>query len=299
MADETMTTQKLFIPDYYVNTIDEKIKAKSVIAALVPRSPHIFANANHLVFTGKPHGEFIGEGEAKSASEFGFTPVVGKPHKFQTTVRMTEEVIWADEDSKMRLLDKVIESLTDSVAEGLDMGGIHAWQPRTRTAIAAMQTEAIAHVGNQVTATGNVQTDIDNLPDTVLANGYKVNGIALDLMFANELRKMRVEATGAKMYPDVTLDLEPARLEGLRASTSETVSGEHLGVTTGVQAIMGNWNMFDWGFVREFAVEPIRYGDPDGGGDLKRYNQIAYRIEAVFSWAILDPKAFAVLKATA
>lgn len=296
MAGEQITTAKLVIPETYIDTINEKIKARSVIAALKQGKPRIFANANYMVFSEKPHGEFIGEGEAKNPSTATFTPIVGKPHKFQTTVRMTEEVVWADEDSRLRLLDEVIDALGESVAEGLDYGLIHGWNPRTKSALSALQAEALATVANQVTATGNAQADLDSLPDTVLENGYMVDGIALDLMYANELRKMRVEATGAKMYPEVTLNLDPANIDGLRAATSASVAGTPLGVATDTQAIIGNWNMLDWGFVREFAVEKIMYGDPDGLGDLKRYNQIAYRVEAVFSWAILDPKAFAALK---
>ena len=34
------------------------------------------------------------------------------------------------------------------------------------------------------------------------------------------------------------------------------------------------------------------------GVDLKAHNQIAYRTEAMYAFAIIDPKAFAVLKAT-
>lgn len=299
MANEQITTTNLVIPETYIDTINEKIKARSVIAALKPGKPRIFANANYMVFTEKPHGEFVGEGEAKSASPATFAPVIGRPHKFQTTVRMTEEVVWADEDSRLRLLDEIIDALGESVAEGLDYGLIHGWNPRTQTALLGLQSDALATVANQVTATGNAQADLDSLPDTVLANGYMVDGIALDLMYANELRKMRVQATGAKMYPEVTLNLDPANIDGLRAATASSVSGSPLSVVGGPQAIIGNWNMLDWGFVREFAVEKIMYGDPDGLGDLKRYNQIAYRVEAVFSWAILDPEAFAVLKAAA
>lgn len=296
MAGEAVTTDKLFIPDLYIDTINEKVRAKSVVAALSTATPQIFANANYLVFSEKPHGEYIGEGEAKSPSTFAFTPVVAKPHKFQTTVRLSEEVQWADEDSKMRLLDEVIDALTDSVAEGLDYGAIHGWNPRTKAAATGLAADALSAVANQVTATGDAQADIDALPDSVIEAGYRVNGIGLDLGFASAIRKLRVEATGAKMYPEITLDLEPSRLEGLRASTSDTVSGAALGVGTGVEAIVGNWDMLKWGYVRDFAVEAIKYGDPDGLGDLKRYNQVAYRIEAVFSWAILDPTAFAVLK---
>ena len=49
--------------------------------------------------------------------------------------------------------------------------------------------------------------------------------------------------------------------------------------------------------VRDIWSEIIEYGDPDNAGkDLKGVNQIAYRTEAMFSYAVVEPKAFAVLK---
>ena len=43
--------------------------------------------------------------------------------------------------------------------------------------------------------------------------------------------------------------------------------------------------------------ELIEYGDPDGiGTDLKNVNQVAYRTESMFAYAVLDSKGFAVLK---
>ena len=43
-------------------------------------------------------------------------------------------------------------------------------------------------------------------------------------------------------------------------------------------------------------MEVIEYGDPDGAGDLKRYNQVYLRAEAYIGWAILDPSAFGIVK---
>ena len=40
-------------------------------------------------------------------------------------------------------------------------------------------------------------------------------------------------------------------------------------------------------------MEIITTGDPDGLGDLKRYNQICIRAESYIGWGILDPNAFA------
>lgn len=298
MADEHIKVANIVMPNSYFPIVNEKVKAKSVVAALSAAKPQTFSNANYLVFTDKPHGEFVGEGEAKSPSTAKATPVVGKPHKFQTTVRMNEEVLWTDEDAKLAFLDEVVEALSDSVAEGLDYGLIHGWNPLTKAAALSLSAEALTAVAHKVTGTGDLQADIDGLADKVIESGYRPSGIALDLMHANELRKLRVKNTNAKVYPELTLALEPSNFDGLPASVSPAVSGKELSVAGGPNAIIGNWDMIRWGYVRNFAVEQIKYGDPDGLGDLKRFNQVAYRVEAVFSWAILDKTAFAVLNAS-
>lgn len=290
-------TSKIFIPNELIGGITEKMQQESVIMSLAQATPQLFnPDKNYVVFTQEPEAEYVGEGEAKSSSDFKFEPVKARLHKIQTTVRLTNEVEWADEDNRLQLLNALLASLTRSMGRGVDYGMLHAINPRTKEVLSSLQPHALTLTANQVTATGDIQADLDALPDTVIEN-YQVNGIALDRMFANELRKLRVEATGAKMYPEVNLSLQPGNLDGLRAVTSGNVGGKALGATTGVKAIMGDWNLVKWGMARELGVERIEYGDPDGHGDLKRYNQVAFRVEALFSWAVLDPKGFAVLKA--
>jgi hypothetical protein len=63
-----------------------------------------------------------------------------------------------------------------------------------------------------------------------------------------------------------------------------------------VKAIVGDFTAIRWGVQREVPIEVIRYGDPDGSGDLKRANQIALRAEVVYGYAIMDTDAFAVIK---
>ena len=110
-------------------------------------------------------------------------------------------------------------------------------------------------------------------------------------------RFTRVPATGQRLYPEVPLSLNVGNLDGIPASVSGTVNGRLAKTSTKVSAIMGDFSAIKWGMVRDITAEVIEYGDPDNTGqDLKGYNQIAYRTEAVIAYAVLDPKAFAVLK---
>ena len=116
-------------------------------------------------------------------------------------------------------------------------------------------------------------------------------------VFANTLRKLRVTANGARQFPEIPLSLNAGTIDGIPASTSTTVEGEYATAATNVLAFMGDFTTIRWRLVRPITAEVIPYGDPDNTGiDLAGSNQVAYRSEAVFSYAILDPKAIAVLK---
>lgn len=293
-----LTTATLPIPKEFFETIITGVKDQSVVTSLTTQTPQLFTDANHIVFSTDPLAEYVNEGANKSSSLPAVKTVPAKIHKLQTTVRMTDEVEWLDEDNRLGFLNAIFEKMNASIAQGIDYGVLHGWNPLQGATTESLLANAIVPNATQIEATGNIQADLDSLPDSVLEK-YDVTGIALDRMYANELRKQRIEATGAKMYPEVNLTLTPGTLEGLRAVTSANVSGSKLGVATKTQAIIGDWSQVKWGIVRDMAIKKIEYGDPDGGGDLQRNNQIAYRCELVFAIAVLDPKAFAVLKAAA
>lgn len=67
------------------------------------------------------------------------------------------------------------------------------------------------------------------------------------------------------------------------------------------RALVGDFvNCFKWGYAKEIPIEVIRYGNPDNDtqlGDLKGHNQVYLRGEAYIGWGILDPSAFAHIKA--
>lgn len=116
---------------------------------------------------------------------------------------------------------------------------------------------------------------------------------------ANELRKIRVPSTGQRFYPEIPINLQVGNLDGIPAATSGTVNGRLITPATGILAFLGDFRLIKWGMVRDIWSEIIEYGDPDNTGkDLKGVNQIAYRTEAMYSYAILDPKGIAVLKKT-
>ena len=290
----TITTDKIILPKEVAKGIIRKASDISVIQALSPSTPQMFKDVDHILFTEEPEAEFVGEGVAKSPTTAKFEPVPNEIHKAQVTIRMSEEVKWADEDNQLEIVDSLIEAGGRALARALDYGGIHSINPLTGTAVSKMghiTDKAIA-----VTATSSPSDDLDSLVEAINED-YDVTGIALSKGYANSLRKLRVPNTMARLYPEIPLDLNAGSIDGIKAATSNTVSGRLAVEPTGVLSILGDWSKFKWGIVRDLGVEVIETGDPDGKGDLKRYNQIAYRMEVVYAWAILYPYAFAKLVA--
>lgn len=286
-------TGKITLPREVAQDIVTKARDTSTIQTLSASTPMLFKDVSHILFTREPEAEFVAEGGQKSSSSAEFKPVAGQIHKAQVTIRMSDEVKWADEDSQLGIVDAIVDASSVAVGRALDYGIYHAVDPSTGGAVPSMT--ALTAGAAAVTSTTDPSADLDSLVEAVNEQ-YDVTGIALSKGFANSLRKVRVKNTGARLYPEIPLDLKAGAVDGIAAATSNTVSGTKASAPTNVLAILGAFNLIKWGIVRDLGLEVIETGDPDGQGDLKRLNQIAYRTEVVYSWAVLDPKGFAVLK---
>lgn len=289
-----MDTSKIKLPAEVTRAIINKVGNTSTIAALSPSTPQLFLNEDYMVFNGAAEAEVVAEGQKKSSYEQEASYITGKKFKVQCTTRVTEELKWADEDNRLEIINSIQEDQTKAIARALDYVIYHAIDPKSGTKLSgydALTANAVA-----VTDSGDDIANVDALADAV--NEYEINGVALSRTWASRLRKLRVPATGMRFYPEIPINLAAGTLDGIPAATSTTVDGKKATTPTKVLGIMGDYSLIKWGMIRDIWAEVIQYGDPDQTGvDLKAHNQIAYRTEAMFSYAVLDPKAFAVLKA--
>ena len=293
-----LDTTKVLLPKEVATVITQTAKDTSTIAALSPSEPQLFLDKDYMVFTGNSEAEVVAEGAQKSSYDESLTQVVGKRFKVVTTTRVTSELQWADEDSQLEIIDSIQRDQAQALGRVLDYVVYHAFDPKKKAKLegfTALDDTAVA-----VTATDDRVADIDALAEAV-NDRYDINGLALSKTMANELRKIRVPSTGQRFYPEIPLNLQVGQLEGVPAATSGTVNGRLItGTPTNVLAFMGDFSLIRWGMVRDIYSEIIQYGDPDQtGADLKAHNQIAYRTEAMYSYAILDPNGIAVLKTAA
>jgi HK97 family phage major capsid protein len=286
-------TTNIKLPVEIAKDLVSKVADTSVIQTLSASSPAIFANRASILFTQDPEAEIVGESAQHSSQTVGLKPVDHTIKKLSVTVRFSNEVQWADEDSQLQIVDAIVDKSAAALGRGLDYLVFHALNPAT--GMAASGLTALTAGATAVTATTDPAADLDALADAV-DPGYSISGIGLSKAYASSLRKVRVKNTGLRMFPEIPINLNTGVVDGLAAATSNTVSGALAKTATKVLAVMGDFNLIKWGIVRDINIETIETGDPDGLGDLKRLGQIAYRAEVVYSYAVIDPKGFAVLK---
>jgi HK97 family phage major capsid protein len=267
----------------------------------------MFGTTQIMTFTTKPKAEVVAEAASKSQSQPAFSTKNVVPRKVQVTQRFNEEVQWADEDYQLGVLSAMADAGAEALSRALDLIYIHGINPLTGAAIAGSPAKildtanTVEHVGST-----NADAEIDTAVGLILADGfYSVTGIAFDPTYAYSLATIRDDDSGRKRYPELGTGQNVSNFNGLDAAVSTTVSapeatvsgGAYESVNPNVKAILGDFrSAFRWGVQRQIPIEVIRFGDPDGSGDLKRQNQVALRLEVVYGAAIMDTNAFAVIK---
>lgn len=290
-----LNTGNLTLPPNIAAGLFRRAQGGSTVGVLSAAEPMQFGNVTFMTFTTPPRAEYVGEGAAKASSSVGFAPVTATPKKVQVTLRFNEEVLFADEDYQLGVLDVMGTAAGDGLARALDLGVYHGINPLTGAATALIPVgQRIATTTNRVVLGANADLDVEAAAGAVIADQYVPTGIAFDPSYAWTVSTARYE-DGRKKYPELGLGTDVTAFEGLRASTSSTVAGRPEATDTTIRAIVGQWDLLRWGVQREVPVELIRYGDPDGQGDLKRNNQIALRTEVVYGWGVMDLNGFAVI----
>jgi hypothetical protein len=289
-----LTTGDLNIPDEVLDPWLGKVKYGSSVAALSNSIPMKFGSGSSMTFD-IGEAEYVGEGANKGSSTFTPTTVSTDPFKFHKTVRWTDEVMWADEDHQLGVVSQILDLIQPALSRALDFGVYHGINPTGGTAVAAM-TQKLSATTNSVeyVATDEPFVSLDAADALVLANDYMPSDVALAPTYSAKFSAYRNPTTQQKLYPDLRLQTAVSDLENHRASVSRTVSAVGVAATpTTVLGFVGDFSGIRWGIQRAIGLEVIRYGDPDGQGDLKRNNQVAFRAEVVYGWGIADLDAFA------
>lgn len=283
------------IPTTQIGRIAERVKDQSVLATLSPERPTVYGNVQAVKMSRKPRAQIVAEGAQKSSDTAAWDTVTASPIKFQTTIRMTDEVKWVDEDHRLLIVQDLVEALGESAARAVDLIGIHGINPITGLPAASV-TSFLNQTTNRTTAGTSPTDELIAAVGAIAGGRYQATGAALDNGYAFGLATEQY-ADGRDRNPGMGFGTDVQNWKGLQVATSSTVSGQPEAADTDLRALVGDYTQVRWGFQRRFPVEVIEYGDPDGGGDLKGNNQIAYRVEGVIYVAIFDLDAFAAIDA--
>ncbi|MDY4648723.1 MAG: phage major capsid protein [Collinsella sp.] len=294
-----LITSNFTMPQEYAAGVFKKAQSTSALAQLSGAMPQKFGKTNVMVLTSAPKAEIVAEGGEKSPTPTAYANKTISPIKLQVTARVSNEVMWADEDYQMGVLSDVGENCGIALGRALDIVGIHKANPLTGAAASSV-AEGLTDATDAAQLSGTkYDAAIEAASGLVIANGYTPTGIALDPALSFGLATMR-DTTGRRIYPELGYGQNAAAFEGMTAAVSDTVSGKELSKASNIIGIVGQFDAFRWGVQREIAMHTIEFGDPDGLGDLQRLNQVAIRAEIVYGIGILDLKAFAkVTKAAA
>lgn len=294
-----LLTSSLDLANHTASGIWQKNIKSGIISQLTPDDPQIMVGStDFFTFTSTPKAELVGEGANKSSMDTAPVKKTSKTYKVQITKRLSDEVRFADEDYRLGLMEALAGDIAKGVSRAIDLVTIHGINPLTGE-VAGGVVDYITKSGNGTvinSTSATPEVDLDAAAAALQGNGYAATGIALDPVYAGVLARTK-KTNGDRVFPELGLGFNVDRIAGIQAAVSNTVSGStEMGLATGVGGIMADWDALKWGIARNVPLHLIEYGDPDGAGDLQRTNEIAIRAEVYFGFAILDDKAFAIIK---
>lgn len=293
MAVFGTTEAQVLLPREIADGMITEARTSSTVAQLSGREPQKFGETDYIIFNDFPRAEFVEEGADKASTTGGYSSVTSKPRKAQVTMRFNQEVQWASEDHQLSIFSDLANAGQLALARALDLGLYHRINPLTGQVLTGWDNY-ISATTKSVTHDGTAEADavIREAVGLLLQQdtSWGVNGIALDPKMSWDLANLQTKnadgsPSGTQRYPNLGFGTNITNLLGVNTAQGNTVSGTPEATDTGIRAIVGDFqNGIRWGVQRDLPVELIRFGDPDGQGDLKRKNQIALRLEIVYGW---------------
>lgn len=292
MSAITMGTK---FPAELEREIFSKVKGKSSIAAMADAEPIPFTGKDIFTFSFANDVSVVGEGGNKPAGDAAVTPVQIRPVKIVYQSRVNEEFMYAAESEQMDVLSAFADGFAKKLGEGLDIMAFTGKDPKSGNASDSIGNNHLeyivpgSHAVKYIKGTNNPVTQLN----AAIGKVGDPNGIILAPAFRTDIAKLAA-ATGsnAPAYPEFNFGGYPTQLGNCKLDVNSSVAAK----SSGLNAVVADWDAFRWGYAKELPIEVIEYGDPDGAGtDLKRANQVLIRSEAFIGWGFLDPNAFAVV----
>ena len=271
------------------------VRGKSSLARLSGTMPVSFNGNDVFTFSLDKEVDLVGENGAKSNGGGAIAPVQIRPFKVEYGMRVSDEFMYASEETRLNILATFAEGFARKAARGLDIMAFHGINPRTGAEATQLTDKNFDDVVSQtVTVTANANVDVTTAISLVETAEHDVTGMAMAPAFRTALASLtKGTSSNESLFPELAWGASPSTINGLPVDVNGTVS-----YGTGVKdrAIVGNFaDYFRWGYAKEVPVEVIEYGNPDNdatAGDLKGHNQVYLRCESYIGWDILVPSAY-------
>lgn len=124
-----LQTTQVTLPTDVCLTVVGKAHDTSTIATLSPADKLGFLDDKYNVFNGKARVEVVAEGAKKGGYEQPIVPKEGKRFTVQCTTRVSKQLQWADEDDQLQILDAIQSDQAAALGEALDYVVYHAVNP--------------------------------------------------------------------------------------------------------------------------------------------------------------------------
>lgn len=283
-------------PEKLVGGLISQVSGKSSLAKLSQKIPVAFNGNKEFTFTLDKEIDVVAENGEKSHGGVTVAPKTIVPIKIEYGARVSNEFMYADEETGLGLLQAFAEGFAAKAARGLDLMALHGVNPRTGLASTVIGNNNFDTAVTQTVAFNVANPDADANIEAAVAQiqaaGYDVNGLIMAPSFATSLAATLSSVNGPKRYPELAWGANPESINGLRTDINRTVSD--MTADSG-RAIIGDFSAFRWGYAKEIPMEVIEYGNPDNdatAGDLKGHNQVYIRCELFLGWGIIDATAF-------
>lgn len=294
-------TRGTLLPPVVTNEMFSKVRGKSSLARLSASEPIPFNGKSLFTFSLDNEVDLVGENAPKSNGGGEVAAVQMIPVKVEYGMRVSDEFRYGADEIRLQYLTAFADGFAKKVARGIDIMAIHGLNPRTGLEAASLADKNFDDLVEN-TVVFNSATPQDNITSAIAlveAAEHDVTGLAMAPAMKNALAQLTKGSSSYElMFPELGWGAAVGQINGLPCDTNSTISF----ASGDDRALVGNFaDFFKWGFAKEIPIEVIEYGNPDNSelGDLKGHNQVYIRGEAYVGWGIIEPSAFAIVKANA
>lgn len=294
-------TRGSLLPPVVTNQMFNKVRGKSSLARLSGSEPIPFNGETVFTFSMDSEVDLVGENGAKSNGGGTVAAIQMIPVKVEYGLRVSDEFRYGSDEIRLQYLTSFAEGFANKVARGIDIMAFHGVNPRSKQKASVITNKNFDDLISNTVVFDSSYPDKNIVDAIALVEGaeHDVSGLAISPAMKNALAKLTKGSSSYEpMFPELGWGATVGAINGLPADANSTVS-----FNSGAdRAIVGNFaSFFKWGFAKQIPIEVIEYGNPDNSdlGDLKGHNQVYLRGEAYVGWGIIDPSAFAIVKASA